>query len=496
VQWRRPAAFADDLRALLRGSDLVLAASAPLARAAARAGARTVLTVANGVDAAHFSQPTLPPESVRGLAHPVVGYVGFITDWFDVEMLAEAARRRPGWTFALAGAVLDADVDALRALPNVVLLGEQPYHRLPAFAQAFDVCCIPHRPRPRTHRAGSVKLFEYLSLGKPVVASPLEWLRPYQRRGLVTIARDGAAFVEAAERLLRRDGAAVRERRRAFAARHSWQQRYRALWPRVAPLFPRASVIVITFDNLACTRACLESVLACTALPGYEIVVVDNGSTDGTVAYLERLRRAVPGVRVLRHRRNEGFARAVNRGLRAARGDTLVLLNNDTVVTPGWLGGLTAHLLDVRVGAVGPTTNHAGNEAQIEVSYQTLDGLTAFAGRYAASHAVESLTVDRLSMFCFAMSRAVYEEVGPLDERFVLGMFEDDDYARRIRLTGRELRCVADVFVHHVGHAGFRRLGEGAYERLFAENRRRFEEKWGTAWVQAAGRPRSPGTGA
>jgi GT2 family glycosyltransferase len=77
------------------------------------------------------------------------------------------------------------------------------------------------------------------------------------------------------------------------------------------------------------------------------------------------------------------------------------------------------------------------------------------------------------------MRREVLEAVGPLDERFGLGMFEDGDYNRRVRAAGWQIRCARDSFVHHWQMASFRKLGKDEYLRVFEENRRKFEEKWG-----------------
>ncbi|MCP4357658.1 MAG: glycosyltransferase family 2 protein, partial [Chloroflexi bacterium] len=83
---------------------------------------------------------------------------------------------------------------------------------------------------------------------------------------------------------------------------------------------------------------------------------------------------------------------------------------------------------------------------------------------------------------CAAMRRAVYETIGPLDERFGRGMFEDDDYAHRLRAAGLKLLCVEDVFVHHWGNASFTKLADPVYQQIFEENKRKFETKWGIEW--------------
>jgi glycosyltransferase involved in cell wall biosynthesis len=91
------------------------------------------------------------------------------------------------------------------------------------------------------------------------------------------------------------------------------------------------------------------------------------------------------------------------------------------------------------------------------------------------------------------MRRSLLARLGPLDERFGAGMFEDDDFARRVRAAGGRVVCAEDVFVHHWGRASFGALPEGRYQEVFEENRRRFEQKWGEPWRGHRSRPDAEG---
>jgi GT2 family glycosyltransferase len=246
----------------------------------------------------------------------------------------------------------------------------------------------------------------------------------------------------------------------------------------IAAAPPRASILLVTYGNLDLTRLCLASVQRAAGRTPFEIIAVDNASTDGTVAWLHDAARLLP-LTVVANAENRGFAAANNQAAALARGDVLVFLNNDTVVTDGWLDRLCAHLDDPQAGLVGPLTNSCGNQAELGTSYTDLDGMTRFAASVVEPRLEE---LPMLTLFCAAMPRTLFAQVGGLDEGYGLGMFEDDDLSEAVRRAGRRVVLARDVFVHHYGGAAFGRFSDEKYLRVWWQNRRRYERKWNTTW--------------
>ena len=433
----------------------------------------------NAADYEYFATAQ-PVGLLAKVRRPIIGYYGAIAEWFDSALLRQIAMARPRYAFVVIGDIRDPAAFDLRHLKNIHLLGEKPYELMPAYLAEFDVCMIPFKITPLTEATDPVKIYEYFSQGKPVVATPLPELRRHEP--LVTIAADTEAFIVAIDQALQGDE--FRPRRIEVAGANTWRERGRVLEEICRDATPLVSIVIVTYNNLEYTKLCIESVLRNTHSPRFEVIVVDNASSDGTREYLH----GVQGIAFMFNERNEGFARANNQGIAASRGERIVMLNNDTVVPRGWSCRLLRHLEDPKVGLAVSVTNFSGNESRIDVTYSDLDEMEEFAADRAADYDGESFDIGVAAMYCVAMRRDVFDRVGPLDERFTIGMFEDDDYSQRVRDAGLRVVCAEDAFVHHFGQASFKKLSQSEYFELFERNKRLFEEKWGRAWVPHANR--------
>ncbi|MGH7860445.1 MAG: glycosyltransferase, partial [Candidatus Binatia bacterium] len=315
-------------------------------------------------------------------ARRVIGYYGAIAEWFDVDLVRSVARRFPDHLVLLVGADTVGCASSLAGCGNVQGIGEVPYDRLPGYLHGMDVCLIPFLINDLTMATNPVKLYEYLSAAKPVVATDLPELREAALDRLVyrTASRDG--FLEGVRRALGESSSdPIRRERVEYAARQTWDHRSEALRRAIDELADRpVSIVMVTHNNLALTRRCVDSLRSDTSYSNFELIVVDNASTDATPAYLEQLAASDEDVKVVLNAENRGFAAANNQGLAIASGEFLVLLNNDTVVTPGWIRTLVNHLeRDPAIGIIGPITNNIGNEARVATSYSDVAEMPAEA---------------------------------------------------------------------------------------------------------------------
>uniref|UniRef100_C6E7I0 Glycosyl transferase family 2 n=1 Tax=Geobacter sp. (strain M21) TaxID=443144 RepID=C6E7I0_GEOSM len=250
-------------------------------------------------------------------------------------------------------------------------------------------------------------------------------------------------------------------------------------------LVPKASrltsIVILTWNELSCTRECLESIERHTPEP-HEVILVDNGSSDGTVPFLREFCAQRENYRLIENGKNLGFAAGCNIGMREAVGGHILLLNNDTVVTRGWLSGMIEALeRDPKAGIVGPMTNEiAGPQKLARVPYRDMEELQAFAERFRGEHYGRRIEVDRVVGFCMLFTREVLETVGELDERFGSGNFEDDDFCLRGALAGYRCLIAGDVFIHHYGSRSF--TGNRVdYAAAMWKNRKAFDAKWDLA---------------
>jgi hypothetical protein len=251
----------------MQRSHVVLATSAEL-YAPRRHHACTHL-VPHGVDYDHFARAAqLTPDQVapelRNLPRPILGYMGLISDYVDLELIADAARTRPNYSFVLIGSH-SCPLDAVHDIPNVHLLGPRPYEELPRYCAGFDVGLIPFRMNRLTRAVNPIKLRDYLAAGLPVVSSPMPAVLDYCPA--VHLAETLDEFLPACESALRQAQQETTTTRQVLVRRESWPVRVAWISRLVTDLPPTATDPIPQSSNAAIRPASSPSVTTATTAP-------------------------------------------------------------------------------------------------------------------------------------------------------------------------------------------------------------------------------------
>lgn len=219
---------------------------------------------------------------------------------------------------------------------------------------------------------------------------------------------------------------------------------------------PKLSIVIPIFNQKFVTKRCLDSIINRTTKVPYEIIIVNNGSTDGT---LQLLKEEFVGIRIINNKQNLGFAKACNQGILKARGEYILLLNNDTkVVQNDWCDGMIEMLQHVDItGATGGL----------------LDLNTC---RYLREITLNSNVYHYIAGWCMMFKKSLIDKVGLLTEEFGIGLFEDTAFCINAREKKYKIAITEDVPVFHYGHATIKNL---QFEKLYAKNREIFLKKYG-----------------
>ncbi|MBO7747241.1 glycosyltransferase [Paenibacillus sp. MWE-103] len=212
---------------------------------------------------------------------------------------------------------------------------------------------------------------------------------------------------------------------------------------------PLVSIVVLAYNKLEYTKLCIESIYRYTGHIDFELIAVNNASSDETEAYFDAL---PDNARPVHLAQNQGVVGGFNAGIQAARGTYTACVGNDCIFTARWMDNLLACIeSDPSIGYVSPGASYMSNLQQISGDYQTFDEMFAFAERY--NHSDPRKWEERVRLMpCVLMVRTPFlQEIGGYDPAFYYGEFADDDISFRIRRAGYKLVYCRDTFTYHFG---------------------------------------------
>lgn len=232
-------------------------------------------------------------------------------------------------------------------------------------------------------------------------------------------------------------------------------------------------IIIPVWNQPEITKECIDSVEENTSYP-HKLIIIDNASGRETKEFLEGLeRKPGPKICLIRNRRNEGFIKAINNGIARSEAEFVCILNNDTVVTRGWLAEMVKLFgLDPKIGIVNPSSNSLG---------QKLPKAQRPDERGSEIKNQSGLFVETGSAFgfCMLMRRALFGEIGRFDEVYGRGNFDDTDLSLRAKREGYKTVRAFASFVYHREQSSFDAVK--SFEKDFRKNKKVFESRWGRA---------------
>jgi glycosyltransferase involved in cell wall biosynthesis len=196
-----------------------------------KALAKGIYLIPNGADIEHFSSATLPTTPIasemKDIPKPIIGYLGTIQYWIDLELVRYLAVSRPKWSIVLIGPVGRlAKIGKIKDVPNVYLLGRKDYATLPSYLKACDICMNPYVIDGIAKNCSPLKLYEYLATGKPIVSVDMPEARRFE--AIVEIADDYEDFLKKTEKIFNSlpEDIAKKEARIKAVERDSWEARF------------------------------------------------------------------------------------------------------------------------------------------------------------------------------------------------------------------------------------------------------------------------------
>ena len=240
------------------------------------------------------------------------------------------------------------------------------------------------------------------------------------------------------------------------------------------------SIIVLTYNGLKYNKEFLNSIDKHTR-GSYEVIIVDNASTDGTIEFLKEIPTKHDNYKLILNNENLGFPKAVNQAIKISTGKYYLIANNDIVVTKGWLERMVKVAeSDPMIGIVGPISNAvSGVQLDKKALYKNISEFPIYAAKIRKQNANQLMEFPRIAFLCTLIKREVIEKLGGLDERFSPGNFEDDDFCLRAQLAGYKSVIAKDVFIHHYGSKSFTANGIEKYAERLRINESIFVNKWG-----------------
>lgn len=420
----------------------------------------------NAVDSSLFepNKDYIRPSDLVTGKRTLLYYGSLWGEWFDWDLVAYVARNC-NCEINLIGD-FSSIAERQREMPsNVHFLGLKQQTELPAYLHYSDMAILPFKNSVIGKYVSPLKVFEYIAMNKPVLATALDDIKSYPN---VIASDDKVVWKHTVESIPAVQDTVV------FTAENSWYARCNQLLDivgRVEESHPSVSVIVLNRNNKNVIFRCVDSLLVFSEHYDMEIIVVDNDSTDGSCELL--MQAYSDRIKVIRHGKN-GCSSGRNLGVRYATGELLLFLDSDQ-----WVVG--AHYLDAamsilseneNIGAVGWAAGWFDKGTVVGPIAEHLPN-RGIKGPWVMFRT----DVAYLGSGGMLMKRELFEKIGGFDESYDPTCFEDTDISLKIRDAGYELAYCPYMAIMHLPHQTTNSGSKGHLIQI-TKNSELFLTKW------------------
>lgn len=464
--------FYDDavFQRFLEKADFITVTARKLGEKIREHTSRSYLYLPNAVNTELFEpsrQYPCPSDLKRG-SKTLIYFGSLWGEWFEWDKIDYLAEKCPECEINLIGDYSGCMERFEKKKKHVHFLGLKKQTELPAYLQYSDYALLPFKNSTIGAYVSPLKIFEYIAMNKRVLATSLDDIRNYPNVFCSDSKKDWAEYLKQEPQSL--------EDSSIFTARNNWFARCEKLLELVpesakSPDRGGISVIVLNHNNRTVIHRCVESLLIHNRRYQYEILVVDNASTDGSY---EELEQAYQDKIILVKNNRNGCSSGRNLGVKHASGKYICFLDSDQwVVSDYWLDSVLKLLQEQT--AIGAAAWNAGWFSK----GQTTGPIVDYLPQRAVSHAKIWYRTDiaYLATSGFVMERVLFEQVGGFDESYDPTCYEDTDLSLKIRDAGYELAYCPYMAIMHLPHQTTQ-SGSHRHTKLMEKNGAYFKKKW------------------
>ena len=411
----------------------------------------------------------IPEDFIMG-EKTLIYYGSLWGEWFDWDLLFGTAKKFPKYSFLIIGEKENILHIVEKAPKNVHFLGIKKQSELPAYLQYCEYSLIPFKVDKIGEAVSPLKVFEYIAMNTTVISTSLPEVAGYPNTYCGNTIEEWSSII-------RKNPECDTEASRDFIDENNWFSRCTQMLANIGIktciLDGKLSVVILNHNNMNCIFDCVDCIRKHTKKQSYEIIIVDNDSTDGSFEKLKQKYKDNSDVKIIKNKKN-GCSRGRNLGVEHSSGKYLLFLDSDQFVKHDfWLDQFSKIIENDNVGAVSWGAGWINTKKHFDDS-PIVDN---YPYRGMPANMSARTDIDYLATCGQLMLRSVFDETGGFDERYDPTCYEDTDLSYAIKDRGYDILYSPYLGVHHLPHQTTE-SGEFEHEALLEKHRKIFLDKW------------------